>query len=105
MSLFVACVVTCGVGILVIRKNLITTCRPPTQPGGGTVYFVTSQHVRYMPVAEEREEAGTPNTLGCVRAGLAFALKVPHCRSPPITVVCMIGNAAGAHRSQLHRCS
>ncbi len=63
-------------GVLVIRKSLITHSRPPTQPGGGTVYFVSSQHVRYMPVAEEREEAGTPNTLGCVRAGLAFALKV-----------------------------
>jgi selenocysteine lyase/cysteine desulfurase len=63
-------------GVLVIRKSLITHSAPPTQPGGGTVYFVSPQHVRYMPVAEEREEAGTPNTLGCVRAGLAFALKV-----------------------------
>jgi hypothetical protein len=67
--------VTRPTGVLVLRKSLITHSRPPTQPGGGTVYFVSSQHVRYMPVAEEREEAGTPNTLGCVRAGLAFALK------------------------------
>jgi hypothetical protein len=88
-------------GVLVIRKSLITHSRPPTQPGGGTVYFVSSQHVRYMPVAEEREEAGTPNTLGCVRAGLAFALKV---RSRPGICIGIISvtAAAGAHWPAVH---
>lgn len=56
-----------------------------------------------MPVAEEREEAGTPNTLGCVRAGLAFALKVLHHHHR--RRVLSVTAATGAHRAAVHCCT
>lgn len=60
-------------GILVIKKALLSS-EVPSVPGGGTVFFVTDKEHRYI-VNEEREEGGTPEILGSIRAGLVFQLK------------------------------
>ena len=61
-------------GILVVKKKLVTN-NIPTVPGGGTVFFVTSDRHRYLENLEEREEGGTQNILGIIRSGLVFQLK------------------------------
>jgi selenocysteine lyase/cysteine desulfurase len=57
-----------------VKKRLLTNL-VPSVPGGGTVFYVTDTHHRYLENLEEREEAGTPNILGAIRAGLAFHVK------------------------------
>ncbi|WP_158967724.1 aminotransferase class V-fold PLP-dependent enzyme [Chachezhania sediminis] len=61
-------------GLLVIRKD---ACRAttPTFPGGGTVSFVSPWGHSYSSNIAAREEAGTPNVVGDLRAALAFAVK------------------------------
>ena len=61
-------------GVLVIRKALCRNAKPSIA-GGGTVSYVTEAHHRYVRDVERREEAGTPNILGDIRAGLAFRIK------------------------------
>ncbi len=61
-------------GLLIVRRSLVTTARP-TQPGGGTVVFVSPWGHDYVQDLESREEAGTPNVIGDVRAALAFMVK------------------------------
>jgi len=64
-------------GVLVAHRDLFRS-RVPERPGGGTVDYVSAfgrLSVDYAPRLAEREEGGTPNILGDVRAGLAFALK------------------------------
>ena len=60
-------------GVLVLKKKL---CRNavPRQPGGGTVFFVTEHAHRFLSNRMEREEGGTPDIVGTVRAGLAMHL-------------------------------
>ncbi|RHZ38268.1 hypothetical protein DYB26_003750 [Aphanomyces astaci] len=60
-------------GVLVVKKRLIGDV--PTVPGGGTVFYVTTEDHRYVSSAEAREEGGTPDTLGSIRLGLAFQIK------------------------------
>uniref|UniRef100_H3H415 Aminotransferase class V domain-containing protein n=1 Tax=Phytophthora ramorum TaxID=164328 RepID=H3H415_PHYRM len=61
-------------GVLVVKKKLMSN-EVPTMPGGGTVLFVTEKAHSYLPDTVEREEGGTPDILGSIRLGLAFALK------------------------------
>lgn len=61
-------------GVLVIRKAVCRNAKPSIA-GGGTVAYVTAAHHRYVRDVERREEAGTPNILGDIRAGLAFRIK------------------------------
>ncbi|MBR9926262.1 MAG: aminotransferase class V-fold PLP-dependent enzyme [Gammaproteobacteria bacterium] len=61
-------------GVLVIRKAVCRNAKPSIA-GGGTVSYVTASHHRYVQNVERREEAGTPNILGDIRAGLAFRIK------------------------------
>ncbi|CAF1010941.1 unnamed protein product [Rotaria sordida] len=61
-------------GILIAKKKLFTN-QVPSACGGGTVNFVTREHVEYATDIETREEGGTPNILGAIRAGLVFHLK------------------------------
>jgi selenocysteine lyase/cysteine desulfurase len=61
-------------GVLVAKKRLFANA-VPTNPGGGTVFFVTGDDHRYLNNREEREEGGTPDIIGAIRAGLVFALK------------------------------
>lgn len=61
-------------GVMILRRDAVVTSRP-TWPGGGTVRFVSSTAHDYLESLEAREEAGTPNVLGDIRAGLAFVVK------------------------------
>ena len=61
-------------GVLIAKKKLFSN-PIPFRPGGGTVYFVTSNDHRYLSNRIEREEGGTPDILGSIRAGLAFHIR------------------------------
>jgi selenocysteine lyase/cysteine desulfurase len=61
-------------GVLVARRALFAN-RVPVVPGGGTVGFVNPNEHRYLADVEHREEGGTPDIIGSIRAGLAFQLK------------------------------
>ncbi len=61
-------------GILIVRQDAVDT-RKPTWPGGGTVKFVTPTEHDYSDSLEVREESGTPNVVGDIRAALAFLVK------------------------------
>ncbi|CAF1625557.1 unnamed protein product [Rotaria magnacalcarata] len=61
-------------GILIAKKKLFTN-EVPGDCGGGTVNFVTRTQTEYVQDIETREEGGTPNILGSIRAGLVFHLK------------------------------
>jgi selenocysteine lyase/cysteine desulfurase/tRNA(Ile)-lysidine synthase TilS/MesJ len=61
-------------GVLVVKKHLFRHS-VPHQCGGGTVFFVTPGSHRYFKSHETREEGGTPDIIGSIRAGLAMQLK------------------------------
>jgi selenocysteine lyase/cysteine desulfurase len=61
-------------GILVARRDLFRN-RVPTVVGGGTVAYVNEEAHHYLTDIEHREEAGTPDIVGSIRAGLVFQLK------------------------------
>ncbi|CAF3941093.1 unnamed protein product [Rotaria sordida] len=61
-------------GILIAKKHLFSL-KPPKSCGGGTVNFVTRTCREYNYDFEIREEGGTPDIIGCIRAGLVFQLK------------------------------
>ena len=61
-------------GVMIIRKDLVRS-RVPTMPGGGTVRFVSSSRHDYLDSIEAREEGGTPNIVGDIRAALCFIVK------------------------------
>ena len=44
-------------------------------PGGGTVFYVTEEHHRYLENQEEREEGGTPAIVAAIRGGLVFRVQ------------------------------
>ena len=61
-------------GVLVVRNGAVRTAKP-TCPGGGSVVYVSPWGHDYLDSVIEREEAGTPNIIGDIRAGLVFAVK------------------------------
>lgn len=61
-------------GILIAKKKLFTN-PVPSSVGGGTVNFVTRTQTEYIQDIETREEGGTPDIVGAIRAGLVFQLK------------------------------
>lgn len=61
-------------GVLILRREAAVTGRP-TWPGGGTVRFVSPLLHDYAADLETREEAGTPNIPGDIRAALVFIVK------------------------------
>jgi selenocysteine lyase/cysteine desulfurase len=63
-----------AVGILAVRTDIVRNS-VPTAPGGGTVTYVNATHQVYRSDLAAREEGGTPNIVGAIRAGLAFQLK------------------------------
>jgi selenocysteine lyase/cysteine desulfurase len=66
-----------GSGLLVAHRDLFRS-RVPERPGGGTVDYVAAFEklsVDYTTHLAEREEGGTPDILGDLRAGLAFQVK------------------------------
>ncbi|WP_271949148.1 aminotransferase class V-fold PLP-dependent enzyme [Ruegeria faecimaris] len=61
-------------GVLIVNQNVVQrTC--PSWPGGGTVSFVSPWGHDYSADLATREEAGTPNVIGDIRAALAFMVK------------------------------
>jgi selenocysteine lyase/cysteine desulfurase len=61
-------------GLLIARRELFTN-RVPDVPGGGTVAYVNPTEHDFLTDVEHREEGGTPDIVGSIRAGLVFQLK------------------------------
>jgi selenocysteine lyase/cysteine desulfurase len=61
-------------GLLIAKKSLLESTKPVVT-GGGTVQFVSKWGHGYIEDIEAREEGGTPEIIGAIRAGLAFQLK------------------------------
>ena len=61
-------------GVLVARRDLFHNT-VPSVPGGGTVEYVNPLEHVYLRDIEHREEGGTPDIVGSIRAGLVFRLK------------------------------
>ncbi len=61
-------------GLLIAKRHLFRNS-VPAQPGGGTVTWVNASDHHYIDDPERREEGGTPDILGSIRAGLVFQLK------------------------------
>jgi len=61
-------------GLLILRRDAVSI-KKPSWPGGGTVKFVSPVTHDYSDSLESREEAGTPNVVGDIRAALAFVVK------------------------------
>ncbi|CAK0851985.1 unnamed protein product [Prorocentrum cordatum] len=62
-------------GVLIFKKELSGRRDRCSLPGGGSVFYVSSEEHVYLRHCEEREEAGTPALVGAIRCGLAFQLK------------------------------
>jgi selenocysteine lyase/cysteine desulfurase/tRNA(Ile)-lysidine synthase TilS/MesJ len=62
-------------GVLIVKKHLVQQSNVPSMTGGGTVFYVTSQHHRFLSNRVERNEGGTPNVAGIWRTGLTFLWK------------------------------
>lgn len=61
-------------GILIAKRFLLNGNKPH-RLGGGIVEFVNRNSHVYTNNPEVAEEAGTPNILGDIRAGLVFKVK------------------------------
>ncbi|HET6908872.1 MAG TPA: aminotransferase class V-fold PLP-dependent enzyme [Mycobacteriales bacterium] len=61
-------------GVLAVRRQLVHNA-VPTVPGGGTVAYVNPYEHVYVDDPIAREEGGTPDIVGSIRAGLVFQLK------------------------------
>ncbi|MDU8926582.1 aminotransferase class V-fold PLP-dependent enzyme [Alisedimentitalea sp. MJ-SS2] len=61
-------------GVLIVRRDAVVAERPSV-PGGGTVAFVNDHMQDYLARIEEREEGGTPNIVGDIRAALVMIVK------------------------------
>jgi tRNA(Ile)-lysidine synthase TilS/MesJ/selenocysteine lyase/cysteine desulfurase len=62
-------------GVLIIKKYLVSQVNAPSRSGGGTVFYVTNTHHRFLSNRIERYEGGTPNVAGIMRVGLTFLMK------------------------------
>ena len=61
-------------GLLVVKKKWVQN-KTPVIPGGGTVSYVSPCAQAYLVGIEHREEGGTPDIVGAIRAGLVFNLR------------------------------
>lgn len=61
-------------GVLIVRRAAVTRTKP-VLAGGGTVRFVSPWGHDYSSDLAAREEAGTPNVVGDIRAALCFLVK------------------------------
>lgn len=61
-------------GVMIVRNDAVIRTRP-VFTGGGTVRFVSSWNHDYSEDVAEREEAGTPNAIGDIRAAMAIMVK------------------------------
>ena len=61
-------------GVLICDRSLARRAGP-TRPGGGTVDFVSPWSHRYSGNLIDREEGGTPNIVGDIRAAMAVLIR------------------------------
>ena len=61
-------------GVLVVNGRAVNR-KTPTIPGGGTVTFVSDDRRVYSDDLVVREEAGTPDIVGSIRAGMVMKLQ------------------------------
>ncbi|GGD47479.1 aminotransferase class V-fold PLP-dependent enzyme [Sinisalibacter lacisalsi] len=61
-------------GVMILRRDAVRATRP-YRTGGGTVAFVNDDQHDYLAEIEHREEGGTPNILGDIRAALVLIVK------------------------------
>ncbi len=61
-------------GVMILRKAAVARTRPVVA-GGGTVRFVSPWAQDYSEDVVAREEAGTPDVIGDIRAALCFLVK------------------------------
>ncbi len=61
-------------GVTVVRNDIVASSTP-TWPGGGTVSYVSPWTHVYARDLVHREEAGTPNVVGDIRAALVMMVK------------------------------
>jgi selenocysteine lyase/cysteine desulfurase len=61
-------------GVLIVNRAAVRA-DSPSMPGGGTVAYVSPWRHEYLDDLVAREEAGTPNVIGDIRAALAFIVK------------------------------
>lgn len=61
-------------GLLAVKKKWVQN-KTPVIPGGGTVSYVSPCAQAYLADIEHREEGGTPDIVGAIRAGLVFDLR------------------------------
>ena len=62
-------------GVLIVKKRLVSQTNAPHRSGGGTVFYVTNDHHRFLGNRVERFEGGTPHVTGIWRTGLCFLRK------------------------------
>jgi hypothetical protein len=58
--------------VILTVAQLVSQTNPPTNSGGGTVFYVTNQSHRFLSNRVERYEGGTPDGIGIQRIGLAL---------------------------------
>ena len=61
-------------GLLICDKILLEN-NFPLEKGGGAVFYVREGNTKYLKDVEMKEEAGTPDVVGSIRAGLVFKLR------------------------------
>eukprot|EP01059_Diplonema_ambulator_P025935 TRINITY_DN4306_c0_g1_i2.p1 TRINITY_DN4306_c0_g1~~TRINITY_DN4306_c0_g1_i2.p1 ORF type:complete len:680 (+),score=311.77 TRINITY_DN4306_c0_g1_i2:42-2081(+) len=61
------------VGLFFAKKKHLTN-EVPCIVGGGIVQYVSAGQHSYVDNIEEREEAGTPNIVGCIKAGVVYKM-------------------------------
>lgn len=61
-------------GVLVVKRRVLRNTVPHV-PAGGTVSYVSRSGQDFLEDPAHREEGGTPDVVGSIRAGLVFALK------------------------------
>ena len=62
-------------GVLIVKKRCVSQVNAPHRSGGGTVFYVTDTHHRFLSHRVERYEGGTPPVAGIWRLGLCVLLK------------------------------
>ena len=63
-------------GILIAKKDSVFRNSVPDKVGGGSIMYVSRSKHRYLDDIEAREESGTPQIVGSIRAGLVFKVKM-----------------------------
>ena len=63
-------------GILIAKKDSVFRNSVPDKVGGGSIMYVSRSKHRYLDDIEAKEESGTPQIVGSIRAGLVFKVKM-----------------------------